>query len=203
MSEYDPLIRRDEEVPWEDLEEVQGHFSAASRAYLSSPIPWLVWAIVLPGAALATRAVASGGGAYAVLALWSVAVMIGGVVEGTIIVRRRRSAVTALGGWVMRAQGNQSLVGLAISLLLIWRDLASALPGLWLLLIGHSFFLIGGLAFRPMRRAGIIYQLGGLVALWPGDHSLPVFAAATAAGNLTMALALLRRPTRQGRSRLR
>lgn len=194
MSEYDPLIPRGEETASDDLEGVQVHFAAASRAYLSSPIPWLVWAIVLPGAALATPVTVSSGGLPAALLLWSVAVLVGGIVEGAIILRRRRRGATPLGAWAMRIQGNQSMVGLALSVLLIWRDMATVLPGLWLLLIGHSFFVLGGLAFRPMRQAGVIYQAGGLIALWPGAFSLVAFALATALGNLRIAVALMRRP---------
>lgn len=193
MSEYDPLIPRGEESTSDDLERVQARFDRASRAYLDSPLPWLVWAMVLPGAALATPWAVAAGGALAVLALWSVAVLTGGVVEGSIILRRRRGGATPLGAWAMRMQGNQSMVGLALSLFLLWRDLPVALPGLWLLLIGHSFFLLGGLAFRPMRQAGIIYQLGGVLALWPGEFSLLVFALATGVGNLRIAVALMRR----------
>ena len=59
------------------------------------------------------------------------------------------------------------------------------------MLIGHSFFVIGGLAFLPMRQAGILYQVGGVVALWPGMNSLLVFALAAALGNLRIAIALL------------
>jgi len=38
-------------------------------------------------------------------------------------------------------------VALALSALLVWQDLAWALPGLWLLLLGHSFYMLGGIAF--------------------------------------------------------
>jgi hypothetical protein len=149
--------------------------------------------MVLPGAALATpRAFAAQNG-IGVLILWSISILVGGLVEAAVIFRRRGSGSTPLGAWAMRIQGNQSMVALALSLLLIWADLQAALPGLWLLLIGHSFFLMGGLGFRPMRHAGIIYQLGGLVALWPTSPYLTVFAVATAVGNLTIAVGLMRR----------
>jgi hypothetical protein len=192
-SEYDPLIRRQRPSGIDDLERARALFEGASRAYLASPVPWLVWAIVLPGAALATPLAASREGVGGVVALWSAAVLVGGAVEGLSILRRGGRATTPLGGWAMRLQGNTSMIGLALSLLLVWRDLAPALPGLWLLLIGHSFFLLGGLAFEPMKQAGIIYQIGGLVALWPGPHSLAAFAVASALGNLRIALALVRR----------
>ena len=191
MSEYDPLIRASQEQGVDDLEAVQGRFDVARQPYLKSPLPWLVWAIVLPGAALATLPVQGEFGAPGVLMLWSVAVLVGGLVEGSLIFRRSRGTTTSLGRWVMRLQGNQSLIGIALSVFLIWHDMALGLPGLWLLLIGHSFFVIGGLAFRPMRQAGILYQLGGFVALWPGTNSLLVFALAAGIGNLRIAIALL------------
>ena len=192
MSEYDPLIPRGEDSFSDDLERVQSRFADARRPYLSSPIPWLVWAIVFPGTALATPPVVAGFGATGVLLLWSLAVLVGGIVEGTLILRRRRSGATPLGAWVLRLQGNQSLIGVALSGLLVWQGLAAALPGVWLLLIGHSFFLLGGLAFKPMRQVGLMYEVGGLVALWPGPSSLWVFAVVTAVGNLRMAVALMR-----------
>jgi len=192
MSEYDPLIPRGEDSLSDDLERVQSCFAEARRPYLNSAIPWLVWAIVLPGAAVGTRAVAERFAAPGVLMLWSLAVLIGGIVEGSLIMRRRRAGTTPLAAWVLRLQGNQSLIGLALSAFLIWQDLAQAIPALWLLLVGHSFFLVGGLAFPPMRQAGLIYEIGGLVALWSGPASLTVFALATALGNLRVAVALMR-----------
>jgi hypothetical protein len=93
---------------------------------------------------------------------------------------------------VLRIQGNLSLVGLALSVLLVWRDLTPFLPALWLLLLGHSFYLLGGLAFPPMRTCGLVFQLGGFAALWPGFDPLLVFAVATAAGNLWMAIQVWR-----------
>ena len=176
----------------DDLERVQHRFAIARRPYLRSPIPWLVWAIVLPGAALATGPVVERYDSPGVLMLWSVAVLIGGVVEGSIILRSRRSATTPLAAWVLRIQGNQSLIGLALSVFLIWQDLPQALPAVWLLLIGHSFFLLGGLAFPAMRQAGVIYEIGGLLALLPGPASMMIFAVATALGNLRVAVALMR-----------
>lgn len=93
---------------------------------------------------------------------------------------------------MLRIQGNLSLVALALSVLLVWQNLAWALPGLWLLLLGHSLYLLGGLAFPPMRTCGVVFQLGGALALWPGLDPLMAFAAATAAGNLWMALQVWR-----------
>jgi hypothetical protein len=191
MSEYDPLIPRGEDSMSDDLESVQQRFAIARRPYLRSPIPWLVWSIVLPGAALATGPVVEKYGSSGVLMLWSVAVLIGGVVEGSIILRSRHTATTPLAAWVLRLQGNQSLIGLALSIFLIWQDLPQALPAVWLLLVGHSFFLLGGLAFPAMRQAGVIYEVGGLLALVPGPASMIIFAVATALGNLRVALALM------------
>lgn len=198
MSEYDPLIPRGEDSFSDDLECVQSRFAEARRPYLNSPIPWLIWAMVLPGVALATPSTAAAFDAPGVLFLWSFAILIGGVVESTLIFRHRRAGATPLAVWVLRLQGNQSLVGLALSIFLFWQDLAWALPAVWLLLIGHSFFQLGGLAFRPLKQAGLIYEVGGLIALWGGATALPVFAAATALGNLRVAVALLREARKAG-----
>jgi hypothetical protein len=192
MSEYDPLLLRGEDSLSDDLERVQRRFSIARKPYLNSPIPWLIWAIVLPGAALGTELAMERFAEPGVLMLWSVAVLIGGLVEGGIIMRRRRAGTTPLAAWALRLQGNQSMIGLALSIFLIWQDLPQALPAVWLLLIGHSFFLLGGLAFPAMRQAGVIYEVGGLIALWPGPTSLVVFALATGLGNLRVAVALMR-----------
>src|SRR5262249_5787408 len=94
--------------------------------------------------------------------------------------------------WALRTQGNLSLVALALSLLLLWQDLAWALPGLWLLLLGHSFYILGGIAFRPFRAYRLLYQAGGIAALWPGGAPLPVVPATAAAASLWMAWAVWR-----------
>jgi len=194
LSEYDPLFgEKDgaEAAAERDLATARELFGRAGRTYLSSPLPWIVWAGALPAAALLTPAALAYGGAPAVLLLWSVAILVGGAVEGAFILRqRRRMASSGLGSWAMGGQGNLSLAALVLSAALLWRELPQLLPGLWLLLLGHSLFLVGGLAFRPLRTAGLIYQLGGVVALaWP-PLALEAFAAATAAGNLWVAWGL-------------
>ncbi|MFL6236869.1 MAG: hypothetical protein ACJ76N_27305 [Thermoanaerobaculia bacterium] len=128
-------------------------------------------------------------------------ILLGGTVEVLAIRRsgRRLDGTTAgstLAAWVLRLQGNLSLVALALSALLVWQDLAWVLPGLWLLLLGHSFYMLGGLAFPPFRACGLIYQLGGLVALWPQGNPLLAFAAATAVGNLWMGIGVWRERAR-------
>jgi hypothetical protein len=196
MSEYDPLIPDARGPVVDDLERVQETFDAASRPYLSSPWSWFAWAVVLPAAALGTpwaNRVRSGMG---VLLLWSVAILVGGVVEMAPLLgagRGTRPGSTPLASWVLRVQGNLSLVAAAISVVLVIHDLAWALPGLWLLLLGHSLFQLGGLAFPAFRTCGLIYQIGGLIALWPQAQPLWVFAAATALGNLWVGLAVVRR----------
>ncbi|MGH7486449.1 MAG: hypothetical protein ACREMY_12755 [bacterium] len=97
---------------------------------------------------------------------------------------------------MLRLQGNLSFVALALSAVLVWQDLAWVLPGLWLLLLGHSFYMLGGFAFEPFRVAGLVYQLGGVLALWPGllgrDSPLEVFAVATALGNVWIGVGVWR-----------
>ncbi len=124
-------------------------------------------------------------------------ILLGGMVEILGIRRNARrfdqaTTGSTLAAWVLRLQGNLSFVAIALSVLLVWQDLAWVLPGLWLLLLGHSFYMLGGLAFPPFRTCGLLYQLGGLVALWPDGNPLLAFAAATAVGNLWMGIGILR-----------
>lgn len=194
MSEYDPLFAgsgaEGSDPEDDDLQLVQERFLAASRPFLRSPWPWLAWSAVLPAAALATGAAARRFGPAGVLFTWSVAILLGGAVEGAGLLRtgRRGWRRSSLAGWVLGVQGNLSLVALALSGVLLWNDAAERLPGLWLLLLGHSFYAVGGLAFPPFRSAGLILQAGGLAALWPSPTVDPlwIFAAAAAAGNLRL-----------------
>jgi hypothetical protein len=123
-------------------------------------------------------------------------ILLGGAVEILNIRRGQQTGRSTLAAWVLRLQGNLSFVALLLSAVLIWQDLAWVLPGLWLLLLGHSFYMLGGFAFEPFRVAGLIYQLGGLLALWPtllGNNSpLLVFAAATFLGNLWIGIGVWR-----------
>lgn len=127
-------------------------------------------------------------------------ILLGGAVE-ILAIRRsgKQSARSTLASWVLRLQGNLSFVALALSAVLIWQDLAWVLPGLWLLLLGHSFYMLGGFAFEPFRVAGLVYQLGGLLALWPGllgkSSPLVIFALATAVGNLWIGIGVWRQPS--------
>jgi hypothetical protein len=130
--------------------------------------------------------------------LWSVAILIGGAIEGLTILRQQRHrGRSRLGAWAMRAQGNLSLVAVALSGLVLWLDGARFLPGIWLLLLGHNFFALGGLAFPPMRLAGLFYQAGGLAALVPGSRPLWAMAAATALGNGWIGWGVLRERARE------
>jgi hypothetical protein len=135
-----------------------------------------------------------------VLALWSATILLGGAIEGLALLRaRRRRQPGPLGTWAMRVQGNLSLVAVALSALLVWVGQADHLPAVWLLLLGHSFFALGGLAFAPLRTAGVVLQLGGAAALASGVLSLAaapplaLFAAATGAGCGWVAYGLWRR----------
>ena len=197
-SEYDPAFggrSRDAEVAATDLGTVRELFAAASRPYLASALPWCVWAIRLPAAAIATERVARGRGAAGVLGLWSAAILLGGAVEAFFLYRNRRrlGGGSRLGSWAMTLQGNLSLVAVALSIALVLAERPALLPGLWLLVLGHSLFALGGLAFPPQRTAGIVYQLGGAAALVPGVPGLLCFAVATALGNLWIALGVARR----------
>ncbi len=188
MGEYDPLLPA-AATGSDDLERARDLFAAASRPFLVSPWPWLAWAVLLPLASLATRPVLAGLGPGGVLGLWSATILLGGAVElGGIRRGRRQHGRTPLAGWALTIQGNLSLVALVLSLALLAADRGTLLPGLWLLLLGHSFFLMGSLAFPPFRAYGVLYQLGGALALWPvGIDPFVVFAAVTAGGNLWMA----------------
>jgi hypothetical protein len=196
-SEYEPLFAERSEG-MDDLERVQRHFAEASRPFLSSPWSWFTWAVILPAAALLTPRFVPVRGGSGVLFLWSAAILLGGAVEFSTMLRRGFTRSSPLAAWALRAQGNLSLVAVALSALLVWQDLAWALAGTWLLLLGHSLFLLGGLAFPPFRRTGVLYQIAGLLALLPFLQPLPVFAVATAAGNAYLGACVWRERRRQG-----
>jgi hypothetical protein len=191
-SEYDVLFTPSRTAE-DDLEPVRDRFRAASRPFLRSPWSWLAWALILPLAALATPVALRAGGFAFCLFLWSGAILLGGAVEGVALFRSGGATrSTPLAAWVLRLQGNLSLVAVALSIFLLWQDLAWALPGLWLLLLGHSFYMLGGLAFEPFRVCGIVFQLGGVAALWPDGRPLLAFAVAAFVGNLWMAVGVWR-----------
>jgi len=197
-SEYDPFLaparRRFESS---NLEAARDLFSAASRPYLLSPLPWAAWAVILPGAALATPAIGREFDWVGILFLWSAAILVGGAFE---LVAIRRGAAgdeivsTPLASWAFGVQANLSLVTIGLSFFLLWVDSAWALPGLWLLLLGHSFVTLGGLAFPPLRQAGLIYQIGGVAALWPHGAPLVVLAVTAFAANVWMMIAVRQKP---------
>ncbi len=170
-------------------------FERASRGYLTSPLPWIGWGLVLPLAALGTLPAFRLGGTIWVLGLWTGAVLLGGAVEGAVLLRARRARgpSTVLGSWAMSVQGNLSLVALALSLALWFVEQVKLLPALWLLILGHSFFALGALSLRELRRAGLVYQIGGLLALLPGVPALETFAVVTLVGNFWVAFGVWRR----------
>lgn len=191
-SEYDVVLGGE---PGEDTaaEQVRAHFAAAAAPYLSTPLLWLAWAAILPAAALATPRALAAGGWPAALVLWSVAILLGGAAEWLALrgrVRRR----PALAGWALRVQGNLSLVAVALSAALVVAGRPDLLPALWLLALGHSLYALGGLAFPPMRTAGLLYQAGGLAALWPAVPGLIAFALTTGIANLWLAWSVRRQP---------
>ena len=69
-----------------------------------------------------------------------------------------------------------------------WSESGSGIERL--LLIGHSFFAIGGLAASALKRGGLLYQVGGVISLLPWFGSLTVFAVTTALANSTIAVSL-------------
>jgi hypothetical protein len=202
-SEYDPIGGREGFSPeGSDLDQVRGLFETAGSSYLRSPWSWVAWAAVLPAAALLTPAVHLHFGALAVLLLWSLAILVGGVIEAVVIARGGGSSRrTPLSRWVLRGQANLSLVAFLLSLVLLWKDQPQLLPGLWLLLVGHSFYSLGGVAFPPLRVSALVYQAGGLISFLPGVNGLYVFALTAALGNIWMGWAVWRRNRRLRRQR--
>lgn len=177
-----------------DLERVEELFEKAAAGYLRTPWSWWSWSILLPVAALLTRWVHSEAGPAATLLLWSGVILLGGLVEAALILGgRRRHLRTPIGSWVLRSQGNLSLVAVALSIVLAWRGVPEFVPAVWMLLIGHSFYDVGRLAFGPLRSAGVLFQIGGLVALVPAIDGLVVCAACTFAGCAWIGLGVRRR----------
>lgn len=202
-SEYDEVFGDpgDEERNAAETAAVRLAFRNAAGPYLSAALPWFAWGLVLPAAALLTPAAFAAAQEAGVTVLWSVAILFGGAIEGLTILRQhRRRGRSGLGGWAMRAQGNLSLVAVVLSGLLLWIDGARFLPGLWLLLLGHNFFALGGLAFAPMRLAGVVYQIGGVAALVPGSRPLWAMAVATALGNFWIGWGIRRERARERES---
>ncbi|MDH3404842.1 MAG: hypothetical protein OES32_03795 [Acidobacteriota bacterium] len=189
-SEYDPIFRGPEREPVDDLEAVRQIFGSAAGPFTRSPWSWWAWAVLLPAIALLTRPLLARYGPSGAIIGWCAAIAAGGGLEMWVV--RAGAAVerTTLATWVLRSQANLSFVAAAVSGALIWWGHFDALPGVWLLVLGHSFLMLGGLAFPPFRRAGWIYQLAGLGALWPGQDGLAWFAAATGLGNLAIGLAV-------------
>lgn len=188
-SEYEPLFAR-KEAAIDDLEAVRTVFAGAAAPFTKSPWSWAAWGLLLPAAALATPAIQSRHGPFAVVIAWCLIIIVGGIVETWVLRWGATARRTTVATWVLRSQANLSFIAVAISAVLIWHRQTTLLPGVWLLVLGHSFLVLGGLAFRPFRRAGWIYQIAGLGALWPSQDGLLWFAAATALGNLSIALAV-------------
>ena len=192
-SEYDELFAAPDEEEQRTTDTVRRAFRDASSPDLSKPLPWFAWGLILPAAALLTPRALEIGREPGVTILWSLAILVGGAIEGFAILRQQRHRRrSSLGAWAMRAQGNLSLVAVALSGLLVWIDGTKFLPALWLLLLGHNLFSLGGLAFPPMRLAGLLYQAGGLAALVPGSRPLWAMAAATALGNFWIGWGIVR-----------
>ena len=199
-SEYDPIRQTvDDPLAEDGLEQAKDLFEEASRPFLSQPWSWMAWSVVLPLTAVATPRVLAATGGLGVMLLWSVAVLVGGAIEAFQILRGRRQGdarSSSLARWVLRAQGNLSLVAVVVSIALLFQGMAWLLPGVWLLLLGHSLFSFGGLAAGALRTGGLIYQVGGLLAIWPHGQGLAIFAVATLVGNLWIAGSIWRAGSR-------
>ena len=195
MSEYDPIVPLDElDHEPSDLDRVRELFERSADRFLRSPWSWVSWAVVVAVAALATRTVHAAGSGWSVLVLWSTAILVGGAVEAILYARSGRDAKPSqLARWVLRGQANLSLVGLFLSIYLVWRGHPEALAGVWLLILGHSFWSHGGLGFAAFRGAGVLYQVGGVAALTPWVDPLVALAVSVSAGNLWLAVAVWRR----------
>lgn len=199
-TEYDPVFAAtdgEEDAPGrpgtEDLDEVKRRFAAASRPFFSTPWSWVAWAVLLPLAALATPLAYAVRAESGVLLLWSLAIFAGGLAELFTVGRKglfRRAP--AIAGWAFRQQSNLSIAALVLSAGLLFAGDARLLPALWLLLLGHSLWGLGSLAFRPMAHAGLIFQAAGLAALWPTVPPLVALAAGTGVGCAWMALGVWR-----------
>jgi hypothetical protein len=189
-SEYDPLFGRSDAPRVDDLDAVRALFARAAGPFTRSPWSWWTWAVLLPAVAILTRPLLDRYGPPGAVIGWCSAILVGGAVEMWVVRAAAGEQRTTLATWVLRSQANLSFVAVALSGLLIWLDRFEALPGVWLLVLGHSFLVLGGLAFRPFRRAGWIYQLAGLGALWPGQNGLLWFAVATGVGNLALGFAV-------------
>ncbi len=194
-SEYDAFLGPSKpSLESSHLDVVRAHFREASLPYTSSPLPWFAWAIVLPASAFATPFVAERFSWIGVLLQWSLTILLGGAFEiGSMRQQRGPLVSRAISSWVFGVQANLSLVAIALSCLLLWQQAAWALPGLWLLLLGHSFAAFGGLSFPGLRQMGLLYQLGGFIALWPSGHPLLVLGLTTFVANMWMATTVLRR----------
>ena len=82
---------------------------------------------------------------------------------------------------------------MALSVVLVWKGLHGFLPAVWMLLVGHSFFVIGKLSFGPMRTAGLLLQAGGILALVPALDGFVVFAVCAFAACFWIGLGVRRR----------
>lgn len=180
-SEYDPVFGPPSvgASSSSDLAEARELFEEASRPFLGSPLPWLGWAILFPAAALLTGAVAQSFAWVGVLLLWSATILVGGFVEIATIRSRRPAVSSSLASWVFQAQANLSLIAVVLSLALLFYGRPEAIPAVWLLVLGHSLFMLGGLAFGPVRQAGLLYQVGGILTLLPLFDPMVVLAVTT------------------------
>ena len=192
-SEYEPVFGAPSGSFSSDLAEAKQLFEEASRPFLGSPLPWLGWAILFPCAALLTGAVAASFSWVGVLLLWSVTILVGGFVEILSIRRRRPMVSSSLASWVFQTQANLSLVAVVLSLVLVVYGRPQAIPAVWLLVLGHSLFMLGGLAFHPVRQAGLLYQVGGILTLLPQLDSMVTLAVTTLIANGWISLKVAQR----------
>ncbi len=189
MKEYEPIFftrkSKDSKEIRDDLSIVQHLFKNAAQPFLSTPWGWLGWSIILPSSLLLTPVVNLKSGLRGIILLWSFSVLLGGIIEITAIRNSRYKNISNLSGWAYSIQGNLSLVGLALTSLLIFSS-PRIIPSLWLLIIGHSFYSLGSLADNILKYVGIYYQVMGIFTIF--THPLYISAFAFFSANITLFL---------------
>ena len=115
----------------------------------------------------------AGGGPAGVMGLWSGAILAGGAVEIGSYWRRRAAGSTPLAAWTLRAQGNLSLVAVALSAL-HFHDVSDSMPApavSWLAVHRSASERFGGRIVAILLGAEGIHAEYGVVT---GHRSFPL-----------------------------